>query len=244
MNKTASMFYWVRGWVWLFQNPRYLTLVFAPVLLGLLLVGSGFYFLFPVIPGLSDLAVSFLPDVMQGFAGSALYALIWILLLFSFMGLGFLLLYGVYMILCAPFHALLVEAVLRRSQSYTAPQLSFGAWFLLTLKMLRTSLIKAFFFMTLGLMAFVISLIPGLQWVMFVTTAAIFAFDSVDYSFEALGYGFKKRLGYVFGEKRQFFLLTLGMTLTMMIPGLTFLALPGAVVGAALDVKVDSPSKQ
>lgn len=244
MKKEAlGVFYWVNGWIWLFQNPRYLGLVLAPVLLGLLLVGGGLYFLFPFIPSFSDLAVSFLPEFLQNFAGATVYFLVWVLLFLVFAGLGFILLYGIYIVLCAPFHALLVESVLRKSKEYQAPNLSFGSWLLLTLKMLRTSLVKAFCFVTIGLMAFLVSLIPGLQWVVLVTTAAIFAFDSMDYSFEAMGYGFRERISYVFKEKRQFFLLTLGMTLTMMIPGLTFLALPGAVVGAALGLKVNSPLK-
>lgn len=235
-GKWSLLFFWVKGWSWLFEHPRHLWLVIAPMILGFILVGGSAYLLFPYIGELSQGTGSLLPEIIRHYLAPALYWITFFILFVLFAGLGLVLLYCLYIILCAPFHSMLVEAVLKTSGKHNAPGLSFGAWLKLTLRMLRTSLIKAVCFSIVAFVAFLLSFIPGLQWLVFVTTAAIFAFDSMDYSFEALGFEFRERLKYFSQEKRQFFILSLSMALTLLIPGLTFFALPGAVVGAALAI--------
>mgnify|MGYP002404306546 CR=1 FL=1 len=161
-----------------------------------------------------------------------------ITLLVLFTGLSFILLYCLYILLCAPFHSLLAESVLKASGRHENQPMTFGRGLRRSLKMLGTSLLKVSAFLVISLLAFLLSFIPGLQWVMIATTAGILAFDSMDYSFEVAGFGLRRRFQYFLREKKQFLLLSLGMTLTLLIPGLTFLALPGAVVGAALEMKV------
>lgn len=239
MSAGSQIFFWFKGWMWLIENPKYIGLVVAPLTLGFVLVGLGSYFLLPFIPGLSDWAIMVLPQFLQSSLGGILY---WILFAFLFIvlsGFGLILIYCIYILFCAPFHSLLVEAVLKRTGKVTSSEMTFSQWLRLSLRMLRTSLVKALLFGTLAVFAFFMSLVPGFQWVGFVVTAMIFAFDSMDYSFEALGYGFRERFRYFFREKRQFVILSFGMALTLLVPGLTFFALPGAVVGAALIVKAE-----
>lgn len=220
----------------MFEHPRHLGLVIAPVVLGGVLVGGAAYLLFPYIGTLSQGTVGILPGSVHEYIVPALYWIIFFIFFVLFAGLGLILLYCIYILLCAPFHSLLVEAVLVKSGKHQTMEMSFKSWLILTLKMLRTSLIKVFFFSTIAFLAFVLSFLPGLQWLVFVTTACIFAFDVMDYSFEVLGYGFRDRLRYFSKEKGQFFLLSSSMALTLLVPGLTFFALPGAVVGAALAI--------
>jgi uncharacterized protein involved in cysteine biosynthesis len=236
-SKWGQLFFWVKGWQWLFEHPRSLGLVLAPFVLGLLLVGAGAWFLFPYVPGLSETLAGAVPGAAHFYIGSIVYWLVLLFLFVMFAGFGFIVLYCLYILLCAPFHAVLVERVLKTAGKHHLQELTFRKWSALTLKMFGVSLLKSLCFFALGGTAFVVSFIPGLQWVVFVTTAMIFAFDSMDYSFEALGFGLRRRFGYFLREKEQFFLFSMGMALTLFIPGLTFLALPGAVVGAALAIK-------
>lgn len=229
----------MRGWIWLFDHPRFLPLVIAPLLLGMALVLIGFVMIYPFVPQLTEFFMAYIPTFGSETAASFIFAFLWIVLILLLTGFGMLLLYFIYVVLCAPFHAILVEGVLKSSGRHRPGPLSFGAWLALTLRMLRTSMVKIFFFLIIATTAFLLSFIPGLQWLTLATSAAIFAFDSLDYSFEALQWGFRQRLNYVWREKRQFFLMGFGMALTLLIPGLTFFALPGAVVGAALVVKTE-----
>ncbi|NCN41837.1 hypothetical protein GW916_11395 [bacterium] len=232
-SKGKQLFFWVHGWIWLFDHPKHLTLVIAPLLLGALIVGLSVYFFGPFVPALSQSLVAFLPEFMSSLSAGLFWFFVLILVILFF-GLGLILLYVIYMILSAPFNSLLVESVLKKTGGAEVGPLSFSGWLWLTIKMLRTSLIKSFLFVFISVVAFLMSFLPGLQWLSFVVTAAILAFDCMDYSFEAQGFGLRKRLGYFWKKKERFLLLSGGMALTLLVPGLTFLALPGAVVGAAL----------
>tara|TARA_Y100001935_G_scaffold246916_1_gene242122 strand:+ start:4143 stop:4862 length:720 start_codon:yes stop_codon:yes gene_type:complete len=235
-TRGEKLFFWFFGWLWLFNNPKYLGLVAAPFLLGLGIVGSAAYFLVPMVPGMADALVYYLPHFMQALSVGFFwfFAIVFGIL---FLGVGLILLYCFYILLCAPFYSLLVESVLKKTGRHQKGSLGFSEWLWLTLKMLRTSLLKVFLFLFISVIGFALSLVPGLQWVSFAVTAGIFAFDSMDYSFEAMGMGLRQRLRYFAKYREDFFILSFGMALTLLVPGLTFIALPGAVVGAALILK-------
>ncbi len=72
----------------------------------------------------------------------------------------------------------------------------------------------------------------------------VLAFDSLDYSFEALGMGFRERLRYLIKEWSQWFGMATSLALTLLMPGLTLLIIPGAVVGAALILKEQNGKTQ
>ncbi len=236
-DKTSLLLFWIKGWLWLFEHPKHLVLVVAPLFFGFGLVGLIGYLAFPYLPQMSSGAIQWLPYLLEYYLGSFFYWALLIVFLILFAGISVILLYCVYIILCAPFHSLLVEKALKAENKYNGAAVGFRGWLILTLRMLRTSIVKVLLFSSIGVVAFLISFIPGLQWVILVTTACILAFDSMDYSFETMGYGFLQRIRYFGQHKEQFFLLSLSMALTLLVPGLTFLALPGAVVGAALVVK-------
>jgi CysZ protein len=222
----SSVFFWITGWKWLLNHPRYLGLVLAPLLIGLILVGIGLNLGYPWVNFLSQWVIQQMPDFIVALGGKYILNLTWFVLLVVFLSVGFIVFYGIYLVVCAPFYSLLAEKVLKKSEHFEPSGFSF--------RMFMTSIIKALCFLILAIMAFLISFVPGFQWVGPMTAAGILAFDCLDYSFEARQMGLRQRFRFVMQQKRIFLGLSGGMALTLLVPGLTFLALPGAVVGAAL----------
>lgn len=216
----------------------------APWLLGLLIVSSVLIAVFPLLPdwssALIDYSSSHMSFLVEG--GTFTKVLSWTILIFLFLflvGAGFILFYCLYILLCAPFYSLLVESVLKQQGKLPQKSFSFPHWLGLTLKMFSVSLVKALIFGLIALFGFFLSFVPGLNLIVPVLAALIFAFDSMDYSFETLGYGLRQRFSYFSRNKDQLLLMSLSMGLTLLLPGLTFLALPGAVVGAALLIQTE-----
>lgn len=240
-QKKSAFLFWFKGWFWLFENPRYLWLVLAPWILGMALIVPIFIYMLPLFPdysqNLTEFVMNYSPaDFLTTFIGITVYWILFVLMLIFLATFGFIFFYCVYILICPPFYSILVGAVLKNAGKITSPSITFKEWLYLTTKLFVISLMKGFIFLILGIVGFLVSFIPGLNFMGFVIAAVVVAFDSMDYSFEALNFGFGERFGYFSRHKDQLLTMSLSMGLTLLIPGLTFLALPGAVVGAALIV--------
>ena len=82
--------------------------------------------------------------------------------------------------------------------------------------------------------------VPVLNLLAVSAAMLLLAFDSMDYSFETLGWGLRQRLRYLRREWVQWSGMAAGLALTLLLPGLTLLVIPGAVVGAAMLVKAET----
>lgn len=138
--------------------------------------------------------------------------------------------YAFHMLLAAPFYSLLAERALRIAGRRTTTRLTFGA-------MLRASLLKGLIFLFCGIVLFVCSWIPGINFVAVFGTLLLLAFDCMDYGLEASGLTLRRRWQYAVLHRGQWVGLAGGLALTLLLPGLTLLVIPGAVVGAALNLK-------
>ncbi len=142
--------------------------------------------------------------------------------------------YVVQSIVAIPFYAVLSERVLLKLGSKTQTQLKMGEWVRFNLQMVRVGLVKSFLFLILAVLLFGASFIPGLGFVSMFGALLIMSFDCMDYSFEAMGWRFRERLSYQRRNGRQWLGAATGLGLTLLVPGLTLLVIPGAVVGGAI----------
>ncbi len=186
--------------------------------------------------GLSTLK-TFLVSVLANWTGSGwLFDLLFYPLIFI-LGIGIVVLWVVVVIavatvIAAPFNVLLAEKALRRQNGKVAEIHGIRGWILHSLRMILISLTKAVVFAFAGLILFAASFIPGLNLAAAYLSMCVFAADVFDYGFEAQGADFRMRLKRWQNLKPEVMGLGATLTLTSLIPGLTVLALPVAVVGS------------
>jgi CysZ protein len=103
--------------------------------------------------------------------------------------------------------------------------------------------LKGAVFAVCGVFLFVLSFIPVINLLAVAAAMFLLAFDCMDYALEARRLKFRQRLRYVFRNKAQWAGMATGLALTLLLPGLTLLVIPGAVTGAALNLKETDESR-
>jgi CysZ protein len=209
-------------------------LAIIPLLIDLVLfIGVLYASLFVLMPTL----MSSLLTGATGFWASVVYygsyALATVIL---FILSGFLT-FALAMVISAPFNALLAERALVILGALPQNQMSVGAWLSQSTRMLLVALIRSLVVLSIAGLMFLLGFIPGLGAVALFVSLFIFATDCADYSLEVLGTSLKDR----FRSYRSHFLgfsgFGLSLGLTFLIPGLSFLIMPAAVVGGAHFIK-------
>lgn len=184
-------------------------------------------------PWASGIALGFF-GVLQG---GWLFALLNGLLLLVLWPLSFIIfvysLYLVSKVIAAPLYSLLAEAVLRKGGLLPESPFQLGHWVRASTRLFWISLLKALLFLGVGVVLFVLSLIPVVGFFAALGFLLIASFDITDYSLEALQWGLRERLRFFFTQFPVFFGLALALGLVFLIPGLSFLLLPAAIAGAA-----------
>lgn len=144
--------------------------------------------------------------------------------------------YGTFLIatiIASPFNSLLAERALVVRGVIEDRPFHFGRWLKVTLKMIFVSILRALIFLAIGVIILILSFIPVLNVLGSYMAFLIMAFDSMDYSFEALEYDLADRFKYFRNHFAEFSGMAAALGLTLLIPGLTLLLLPSAVVGCA-----------
>ena len=106
-------------------------------------------------------------------------------------------------------------------------------WVQITIKQVSVSLLRSILFAGVGIVIFIFSFIPFLNIVGAFIAFLIVAFDCFDYSMEVKLMKLKERLEYFRTHFTTFSGMALMLGLTLLVPGLTLLLLPCAVIGAA-----------
>ena len=190
-----------------------------------------FVFSLSYIPGkLTEIITSF--GIEGGFFSFLYYPLlviVWISLATALSIASFLL----YSLVAAPFIALISEKVIYPEKS---PEFSLKLFF----HMIRVSLVKLIVFGLLGFFVFILSFIPLLNFIPPLFAALIFAFDSLDYGFEAKGFFFSKRLSFVIKNFSYYLGASLSYLIILSIPALNILLLSFSAAGTAHFIKENS----
>ncbi len=144
--------------------------------------------------------------------------------------------YGVFVatkLVASPFNSLLAERALIELKVIQNEPFHLWRWVLLAIRMLFVSILKSVVFLLIGIVLFVLSFVPGLNLLAALGFFLIVAFDSVDYSFEALQFGFQRRFWFFRDHFAAFVGMALSLSLVFFIPGLNFLLFPAAVAGGS-----------
>jgi CysZ protein len=228
--------FWIRGWKLLLSRKSLMALAVIPFLISITVAGVTMSYLFSHLPLWVQALIDFILKGAPEFLKYLYYPLL--------VGTGLLVIIaGVFVaylgqaILAMPFNALLAERALSLQGALPNEPFEFGKWLRSALRMLRASLIKSAVFLFLGVILFVLSFVPVVNVAAVFGTLLILSFDQLDYSFEALRFGLRRRLAHVATHKRMWCGMAAGLGLTLLLPGLTLIVAPGAVVGATLLMK-------
>jgi CysZ protein len=221
------------GFKLLISDAGFWRLATIPFIISIILFGLGLFLGWTTIPPmLTALVAGLVPTAT--FWGAILYYPILILTMLSFAVLLFACVFLVTNLIATPFNALLAEKTLVHLGRIKPQSFKLGSWIKMSSRMLVISMVRAFFFIILGIGFFFLGLIPGLQVPAAFGGLLLISFDCSDYAFEALQNSLFQR----FRKYRRYFIEFCGFScalgLTFMIPGLNLLLYPATVVGASL----------
>lgn len=199
------------------------------LLVTLLSTGLGY------VDGLVNMAMGYI-----AFDGWFFDAIKWLLDVIFSLAFILVIVYFVFIIstiVSSPFNAMMAEKVLLADGVIKETPFKAGKWIAFTFKMLWASLVKAVFFLGVAIAAFIISFLPGFNFVAIFASLIVIAFDCFDYSFEVMGLNFKQRKKFFMDNITLSSGMAASLFLAMFIPGLIILLLPLGVIGASSYVK-------
>ncbi|MGE0631384.1 MAG: EI24 domain-containing protein [Pseudobdellovibrionaceae bacterium] len=233
----SDLFYGIaipfRGLSLIAKMPRALWLCFWPFIIYSVLFSFGILtFAKYIIPWVVTKAGAVLVDwgIFNSFFSVLLevFAWIWALLMMTFV------IFLVARIVASPFYSLLAEKTLVEVKAIKTPQHTLISWIKFNLKMIWVSIVESIVFGFLGLFLLIFSFVPGLNIIAAFCILLIVAYDSANYGYEVIGFGFKERFGFFKKNIAGYFGLAGVLTLTSLLPGLNFVLFPAAVVGSTL----------
>lgn len=233
LNKFSYGFGFLRrGYVLSRQIPGIKKWIAIPFIIDLLLLFFGLSWGWSFVSGwVGALVASWVVK------GTILYALIYYpIYLFFSLGFFVVLLYGLFLlatVIASPFNAILAEKTLIHLGVMPPKTATMLEWVLVNLKMLGTSLVRAFLFAALGVLILVMSFIPFLNILGSYLSFLVVAFDSSDYALEVLQIPLRKRFSFLKKHLSEYTGMAGMLGLTLLVPGLTLLLLPISVVGAS-----------
>lgn len=221
----------------IYSDARIARFAALPVLVTILLFGTGLAFGLPLITGWVPVIAAWLLGafgVAAATTGGSILSWILPIALWPALAIGLcLVIWMIARILVGPFFTLLAEAVLVSTGALEKKPFDVVSWTATNVRMFRVSLVRALVFGFFGLVLLVLSLIPVIGLVAGVTMLVILAFDLADYALEAYEWGFRQRITFYRRHFMVFFGFALMLGLVFLIPGLNFFLLPASVAGAS-----------
>ncbi|MCB0363968.1 MAG: EI24 domain-containing protein [Bdellovibrionaceae bacterium] len=215
------------------DNPDLRKWAVVPFVIDLILVVAGFLGGSALLPGWVAAGVGWVIPATTGWIFSVFYYPVLFFFWLVFLIVWVYLIYLLASVVAAPFNAILAERTLMKIGMIAERPFNMAKWTATSVKMMVTALIKAGVFLILGIFIFALSFVPVLNVLSSYLALMVMSFDSMDYSYEILELNLRERLK-VF---KQVFPEANGMAgafaVTLLLPGLTLLAMPAAVVGGA-----------
>ncbi|CAN5600200.1 hypothetical protein BH10BDE1_BH10BDE1_20470 [soil metagenome] len=230
---TAGFFAPLTGFRRLLSDSRLRALAIIPLLISLILGSfltvTGIWWVATSIGAVSLELTSILGFDPSGYAPIVILIFLWPMALLV-LGVA---VYVSVRLVAAPFYSYLAEKTLVKLGTRHDTPFRAHEWVWLSLRMLLVSLLKSVLFCIAGVVLFVFSLVPILNIVAAIGFMHMIAFDISDYSFEAMEWPLARRIRHVRSHFVTYSGLAFGLGLLMMIPGLSLVLLPAAVVGAS-----------
>lgn len=228
---------WLIGWKTILTKRQLMVVAMIPFMITFLAAVASTWLIWVYYPivfaamtaGLATLMPQMVFDVLY-------YPMLWAVGLVIVVGILYVV-YVLHAVFAMPFYSLLAERTLQLHGKGPENFTSWRQWSRHMVTMLRVSAVKGFILACLGVILFIASFIPVVNIVAVTVTLLLLAFDCMDYSLEAKRMRLRQRIRYVFQHKAQWAGMAVGLALTLLLPGLTLLVIPGAVCGAALILK-------
>lgn len=228
-----GLLYWCRGWGWLWRSRALGFYAVLPFLLAIVFFISVLWISIHYLSFWTHHFVAMILPSHEVWSGLLYYPMWLTLFLLTFISVVYLA-YLVHIILCGPFYSLLAERALHDLGKRDSNRFHFS------IHVMIASLVKAALFLTVGAVVVLFSFVPVVNVAGFALALLILAFDTMDYSFEAMNMSLTQRVRYFGAHFWQWLGMAVSLALTLIIPGLTLLILPGAVVGAAMILEKNS----
>jgi len=223
----------LRGIKLLFTIPGALKWAIVPFLINLIIISTSLTYVLTTLDNLINPLIASLVGDPTGILFSVLSGVAVFLARFVSVILIFYIGFLISTVIASPFNSMLAEKTLDYTNCSGVKPLDFKNWVQITLRQLGISLLRALVFAFIGIFIFIFSFIPLLNILGAFAAFLIVAFDCFDYSMEMKMMNLKQRLAYFREHFTVFSGMALMLGLTLMVPGLTLLLLPCAVVGCA-----------
>ena len=221
LSKTASgISYFTKGCSWLKSHPYYLALLFLPICLSAFLLFISWGALFQYHHLILD---SLLFSKPESLLGLSFFYLSKTILSITLILISFLLYPLIVNILSSPIYDYVSCAVEKAHPTFSGNNLPWWHAFILMIEEIKKTLF-------ILLVSIIVLVIPGLNLLSPLITAFFIAWEFCDFPLVRQGKTFRQRLWFV----RQHFWSILGFGLWFLIPIVTFLIMPLAVVGGTL----------
>lgn len=220
------------GFQALFEVPKIKRTLAIPILLSFCFFWIGIVFGVPQISQLVTAALVWLAIVNAGWM-AVVYWLLAGFLWVGFLLVGLILVYVVTLVVMAPIYAILAEKTLKHYKEPLPQVEGLQTWLVFQFRLLRISLFKASIFLIFSVFLFVFSFLPGLGFLCGYFGFILISCDLLDYSLEAKGLSFAERVRFLRSQKFVLMGMAAMLSLTVLVPGLTFFLLPIGVIGAA-----------
>lgn len=137
-------------------------------------------------------------------------------------------------LILSPFYSFLIERVLTLQGFKGFENLSLWARLLLSVRILKASLLKSVLFLVMGIVLFILSFVPALNMVALYLGMCLLAADNFDLVYEAKGLNFSKRMKGLWKKRLNVMGLGLFYFICSFIPGLNLILTSFVVIGATL----------
>ncbi len=221
----------------MFSDSKIFIYSIVPILLGLGVIYFSFYYGWDFS---TDIIKKVLKDLFPVWISEKSYiykTIFWFTNLIAKFVISLALIYISFIIvqiISIPFYTLICERILSKRKVFLKREFELGTWLRLTLRLFVFSLFRMSLFLIFGLIVFVISFIPGLQFLALIYSGYVMAIDCLDYTLEIYEINFARRFGIYFSHFGFFMGITVILLPTMFIPGLTLIFLPITVIGSAV----------
>lgn len=200
------------------------------IVLGTVLTFFGLYYLAATLSGIAMQMAIWFSLAPGGWGMTVISILLWPIGLLA-LGVG---IYLTVRLVAAPFYSFLAEASLERLGLKPQRPFQLRMWLALTSRMLVVSVLKSLLFICAGAVLFILSLIPVVNLLATLGFVHMLSFDVSDYSFEAMEWNLKKRFQHFRENLNLYSGLAIGLGGAMVIPGMSLVIMPAAIVGASL----------
>lgn len=208
-------------------------LVIIPIVIDVTVFIAALTYSLPLVPALVSTALGYLFSSPEGFLYNLIYYPLWLLFGLVFLVAVSAATYFLASVLSAPFNALLAERIAVKMGVVPDRPFQIGLFIKTSIKMIWISLIRTAALVTIGIVLFVLSFLPGVNLATSYIAFMLIAFDASDYAMETMEYSLSMRMKFFREQLAEFAGMGAVVGLVMLVPGSIILCMPLAVVGAS-----------